>query len=249
MQLEDYVEAIKLELTSGILELEIDDTIIGKYVKQALREIQRYIDETTLIQVPFASCIDLGPYVDKDGVEHPGFKHATIVNVYRTVAIGDNDNKNGGISSVDPMYAQVWLAYSNGSSMYNLNSYLMNYMTYNTLLQIRNTTSTDLAFKEDKHNNKLYINVSGGQPSSIVIEYIPIFEDVSEIKSHYWIDILQRYSMALVKRGLGRIRNMFKQSSAVYTLDGETLLSEGEEELKELREILRTNQNLFYPVD
>ena len=119
MQLEDYIETIKLELTGGILELEISDEIIGKIVKQSLKELQRYIDETKLVQVPFSSCIDL-----------TDFKHSSITNVYRSEAIGDAGSGNGGISSVDPAYAQVWLAYSNGGTMYNLNNYLMNYMTY-----------------------------------------------------------------------------------------------------------------------
>ncbi len=238
MTLQEFVENIKMELTGGILELEIDDDTIGKIVKQALQEVQRYIDETKLVEVPFASCIDL-----------TGFKHSSIIKVFRTSPIGDLSNTNNGISSIDPMYAQVWLAYSNGGSMYNLNNYLTNYMSYNTLLQLRNTTSTDLAFKEDKHDNKLYINVSGGNPQSIVIEYVPIFEDVSEIKADYWKDILQRLALALVKRVLGRIRTFAKQSNALYTIDGDTMLEEGNRELSELREILRNNSMLFLPVD
>jgi len=240
MQLTDYIEYIKLELTGGVLQLEISDEIIAKIVKQALVEVQRYIDETKLVQVPYASCIDL-----------TDFKHSSITNVYRSEAIGDQTTggKNEGISAVDPAYAQVWLAYSNGGSMYNLNNYLMNYMTYNTLLQIRNTTSTDMAFKEDKHDNKLYVNISGGRPNYIVIEYVPIFEDVSDIKSDYWIDILQRLSLAMTKRAIGRIRTYAKQSNALYTIDGDTILEEGNRELTELREILRNNSNLFYPVD
>lgn len=249
MTLQEYVEYIKLELTGGIIELEISDEKIGEIVNQALREIQRYIDETKLVEVPFASCIDLGPYKDADGVEHPGFKHSSITHVYRTSPIGDLSNTNNGISSVDPMYAQVWLAYGNGGSMYNLNNYLLNYMSYNTLLQLRNTTSTDLYFKEDKHDNKLYINVSGGNPTTIAIEYVPIFEKVDDIKSDYWIDILQRLALALTKRILGRIRTFAKQTNALYTIDGDTMLEEGNKELSELREILRNNSNLFYPID
>lgn len=249
MKLEEFVEHIKDELTGGILELEISDDEIGKLVKLALHEVQRHIDETRLVTVPFASCIDLGPYVDEEGVEHPGFKHSSIIKVYRTSPIGDLSNDNTGISSIDPMYAQVWLAYSNGGSMYNLNNYLTNYMSYNTLLQLRNTTSTDLAFKEDKHENKLYINVSGGNPKEVTIEYVPIFEDVDDVKSDYWIDILQRLALALTKRVLGRIRTFAKQSNALYTIDGDTILAEGNEELKELREILRNNSNLFLPID
>ena len=238
MTLQEFVENIKMELTGGIIELEIDDDTIGKIVKQALQEVQRYIDETKLVEVPFASCIDL-----------TDFKHSSIIKVFRTSPIGDLSNTNNGISSVDPMYAQVWLAYSNGGSMYNLNNYLTNYMSYNTLLQLRNTTSTDLAFKEDKHDNKLYINVSGGNPQSIAIEYVPIFEDVSEIKTDYWKDILQRLALALVKRVLGRVRTYAKQSNALYTIDGDTMLEEGNKELSELREILRNNSMLFLPVD
>ena len=238
MKLEDYIDDIKLEITGGVIQLEITDDVIAKLVKKSLKEIQRYIDETKLVQVPFASCIDL-----------TDFKHSSIVNVYRTDAIGDAGGKEGGISTVDPAYAQMWLAYSNGGTMYNLNNYMMNYMTYNTLLQIRNTTSTDMSFREDKHENKLYINTSIGYPKSVAIEYIPIFEDVDEIKSDYWQDILKRLSIAETKVALGRIRTYAKQSNALYSLDGDTILEEGTRELNELREVLRNNANLFYPVD
>lgn len=248
MQLEDYIEDIKLEITGGVLELEISDEIIAKLVKKSLKEVQRYIDETRLIAYPFKSCIDLNYYEDADHVKHT-FKHSSVVNVYRTDAIGDAGTKEGGISTVDPAYAQVWLAYSNGGTMYNLNNYLMNYMTYNTLLQIRNTTSTDMAFREDKQENKLYINTSIGNPKSVVIEYIPIFEDVDDIKSDYWQDILKRLAIAETKVALGRIRTWAKQSNALYTLDGDTILEEGTRELTELREVLRNNSTLFYPVD
>jgi hypothetical protein len=56
-------------------------------------------------------------------------------------------------------------------------------------------------------------------------------------------------SLALVKIQLGRIRTKFTQSNALWTLDGEKLLQEGTEELKELREILRANSNLVYPMN
>ena len=248
-KLEDYVEEIKLELTGDVLELEISDEIIGKHVNKALREIQRYIDETKLVTVPFAKCIDLGPYVDEKGEKHPGFKSSSITQVYRAEAVGDAGS--GTYSGVDPMWAQQWTVFSNGngSSMYNLNNYLLNYMSYSTLLQIRNTLSTDLYFVEDKHDNKLYINVSGNLPSKITIEYVPIFEDVSEVQSDYWKDKILRLALANVKIALGRIRTYAKQSNALWALDGETILAEGVEEAKEIREGLVSNSTLFYTVD
>ena len=74
MRLADYVNEIKLELTGGVLELEITDDVIASLVNKAFREIQRYIDIPKLVTVPFAPCIDLGPWVDDKGVQHEGFK-------------------------------------------------------------------------------------------------------------------------------------------------------------------------------
>lgn len=237
MKLQEYIDYIKLELTGGILELEIDDKTLAKFVKRALVEIQRYIDVTKMVTVPFASCIDLN-----------GFNSSAIVAVYRTEGYtGDTASETSG-SAVDPMYAQTWMAFSNGPSMYNLNSYLLNYMSYNTLLQLRNTTSTDLAFKEDKDAKKLYINTVD-KPTNITIEYIPVYLDCEDITSDYWIDILERLSVALVKVALGRIRTRFKVSNNQYSDDGDTILTEGQTELANIREILRTNSNLFLPTD
>lgn len=235
----DYIEYIKLQVTGGLLELEIDDNIIAKFVDAALVELRRYIDQTNLITVPFARCIDL-----KD------FNHSSIVNVYRTEGFtGDANSSMSNDSAVDPMYAQQWMAFSNGGMTYSLTNYVMNYLAYSTLLQMRNSTTTDLAFKEDKSADKLYINCNMDIPSMITIEYIPSFKSVEDITSDYWIDILKRLALGMTKVALGRIRTRFTQSNALWTQDGETLLQEGNEELKELREVLRVNSTYFFPRD
>ena len=61
MQMQFYVDEIKLRLTGGVLELEIDDATIMKIVNSAFREMQRYIDSTVLETIPFSRCIDLNP--------------------------------------------------------------------------------------------------------------------------------------------------------------------------------------------
>lgn len=114
---------------------------------------------------------------------------------------------------------------------------------------MRNTTSTDMAFKQDKNAQKLYINSQYDNPSYVTIEYIPVYQRVEEITSDYWIDILKRISLALVKIALGRVRTRYTQSNALMQDDGSTMLAEGNEELKELRETLRSNNSLFLPVD
>ena len=76
-----------------------------------------------------------------------------------------------------------------------------------------------------------------------------MYTKTEEITSDYWIDILKRLSLAMTKVALGRIRTRFTQTNALWTQDGETMLQEGNEELKELREILRTNADLFQVLD
>ena len=83
----------------------------------------------------------------------------------------------------------------------------------------------------------------------ITIEYVPEFKDVDDIKSDYWIDILVRLSIALTKVTLGRIRSRYTQSNALWTQDGDKLLEEGNAELVALRETLRVNSQIIYPID
>ena len=240
MKLEDVLDEIKLELTGYILEMEITDETLVSVVKKALRELERFFDESTMITVPYASCIDLNGNFFKEQV-------SSIVKVYRTEGFGDSD---GSLSVMnDPIQMAQFAIFSNGGIMYNLEDYVMNYAAWMTMSQIRNTMSTDLAFKEDRHNNKLYINKAGSVPRMITIEYIPKLKTVEDIQSDYWIDILIKYCVALTKIMLGRIRTRFSQSNALWAQDGDKILEEGTTELKELREILRLNSNLIFLID
>ena len=240
MKLEDILDEIKLELTGYVLDIELNDETLVSVVKKALRELERFWDETTMITVPFASCIDLDGEFFKEKV-------SSIVKVYRTEGLGDASN---GISVMnDPVQMAQFAIFSNGGTMYSLQDYVLNYASWMTMTQMRNTMSTDMAFKEDRHNKKLYINKAMSAPSMITIEYIPKLRSVEDIQSDYWIDILIKYCVALTKVVLGRIRTRFSQSNALWTQDGDKILEEGNTELKELREILRLNSNMTYIID
>lgn len=236
MEMRDIISEIKLELTGGILELELEDAQIEQAVNKCLRELERYWDETKLITVPFASCIDLSGLEDKI---------VSVSRIYRTDGYGNTSDTGMG----DPLYMQQWMIFSNGGTMYNLNDYVLNYASWSSLMQIKNTISTDMSFKEDKHGHKLYINNYMATPKNVTIEYIPKLRSVEDIQDEYWLDILIRLSLATVKVILGRIRTRFNQSNALWTQDGEKMLEEGGTELNELREVLRTNSNMIYPID
>lgn len=233
----DVIDEIKLELTGGVLELEIEDTTIELVINKAMREIQRYWDESSFLTVPFESCIDLKKYQ---------LDSCAIVKVYRMTGMGEGGS-NIDITT-DPLYAQQFMIFSNAGTMFNIQDYIMNYAAWTTLSQTRNTISTDMAFREDKHNHKLYIN-SMSSPKYVTIEFIPKLNSVEDIQSDYWQDILVKLSVALTKVTLGRIRTRFSQSNALWAQDGERLLEEGNTDLKELRELLRANSNLIFPAD
>ena len=155
-----------------------------------------------------------------------------------------------GTEPVDPVYLQFWTSFGMGMT-YNINQYLLNYASYSELEQIRNTMSTDMFFKYtyDKKNKKLYINTSSGNPTRVVVEYIPIYKEIDDVLDDYWLDYLKRMAVAMCKQILGRIRTYVKQNNSLLTLDGDTILAEGNKELDELRQELEANTDYFWPVD
>lgn len=240
MTLENILDEIKLELTGYLLDMEINDETLVSIVKKGLRELERFWDESTMITVPYASCIDLEGEFFEEQV-------SSIVKVYRTAGVGESASSLSVMN--DPIQMAQFTIFSNGGTMYKLNDYVLNYAAWMTTNQIKNTMSTDLAFKEDRHNKKLYINCANGSPGWVTIEYIPKLTDIELIQSDYWIDILVKFCVALTKVVLGRIRTRFTQSNALWTQDGDKILEEGTTELKELREVLRLNSNMVYIID
>lgn len=240
MTKDDIIEEVKLSLTGNVLELEVEDKTFDLIIKKALRELQRYWDETTIINIPFASCIDYSDTPLADCQE--------IVRIYRTVGIGNSDDAYNSVT-MDPLYAQQWMVFSNAGTMYNLSDYILNYGAWSTLTQIRNTISTDMAFRVDKQKHRLYINNNISNPGTIAVEYIPKLQYVEDIKSEYWQDILVRLTTAITKQILGRIRTKFKNSNSLWQIDGDTILAEGNSEYSELITKLTENSNLQMWID
>lgn len=241
-----YREEIRLRLTGGLLELELDDSSLDKVIDAALREIQRYICSTKIITIPYSRCIDLSTIKDSNDQL---IKVSSVARIYRTSGYLDTSTDSYGTGMIDPMYVSQWQLLSGTGNLYNFQDYSSNYIAWNTLLQIRNTTSTDLAFRYDKASNKLYINIVSDLPQYITVEYIPRYDNVDEITSDYWIDILMRMCVALTKVTLGRIRTRYTQSNALWVQDGQQILDEGNSELAELRSHLEQNTQLVYPID
>lgn len=240
MNLKAYRDEIKFKLTGYVLQNELSTQALNACVNNSFREIQRYITTPILMTIPYKSCIDLTDY-----------KVSSVTMIYRPV--GNGFTTSGGVENgnyvVDPMQMNLWQFYYAGNNISNFNTQTLNLGAYSLMQGIRNTLSTDLDFFFDKNSNKLYINCSQGVPQYITVEYIPRYDNVQDVISDYWIDIIMRLAVANAKIAVGRIRTRFTQSNALWSQDGEALLQQGNAELQQLRTHLVQNNDLFYPKD
>lgn len=233
-----YIDEIKLALTGGVLDLELDDTQLQRIVNSALRETQRYICSTKIVTIPYKRCIDMNPY-----------KPNAVVRVYRARADSTTSGSDITYETTDPVQVGLWQLTSNTGNMYNFTDYVSRFASWSTMQQIGNTLSTDLIFYYEDATKQLYINTSLDLGSNITVEYVPRYDSVEEVTSDYWVDIIMRMSKAIAKITLGRIRSKYTQNNALWSLDGETLLNEGNTELTELRTQLKHDTQLLYPMD
>lgn len=238
MDMQAIKEEIQVRLTGCVLKLELSDESLTKIINMSLREIQRYIDTVALITIPYEKCIDLSNY-----------SVSAVIGIRRAEGEISTSSSNPSVTVADPLYMSKWQILSRNGNISNLSDYALNFASWSTIQQIENTTSTDLAFYYDKMSEKLYININSNFPTSITVMYIPRFDDVSQITSDYWIDMLIRLCTANAKCVVGRVRTKFKQTNALWELDGDTLLSEGTEELKQLRQELKDDTQLVYGID
>ena len=234
MDMQAIKDEVLLKLTGNVTSIELSDATLTQVINSALREVQRYIDTLKMVTIPYSSCIDVTEY----GV-------SSVVGVRRAEGYVNSDNS--GMS--DPLYASQWMLMSGFGNVGYVQNYASNLAAWNSMLQIRNTISTDLSFHFSKPDNKLYINISGSVPDRVTLLYVPRFNDVSEITSDFWQDVLVRMSVAIAKVTVGRVRTKFKQSNALWTLDGDQILEEGNTELTNLRQELKDSTQLCYGVD
>lgn len=228
MTLAEYTEEISFTLGGTVLDLEIEKDL-PRCVNKAFREIKRYITTPAYMTLPWNSnnggnTIDLS---DK--------------NVYSIINIMRPDAYNSlSVNSLD-----VFGLAQSYSAVTNLDAY-MNRMLR---LQQMNTISTDLDFVWDAHTKQLSVIMNPPYTNQITIVYVPDYKSVEEVTEVYWTDFILKLATAYAKQVLGRIRSKYTLNSAQYTLDGETLLAEANQEITEIITYLRENVDLALPID
>lgn len=116
MDISAYRDEIKLKLTGGVLDLELDDSTLDKLINSAFREIQRYIDTTRIATLPFKSCIDLSDC-----------KVSSVSRVFRAKGYLTSGNNLADGSQVDPMYVAQWQMLAGSGSAFTASDWVYNY--------------------------------------------------------------------------------------------------------------------------
>lgn len=229
MKMDEICEEVNFQLGLPANE-NVEGLQTERAVNLAFRELKRYMKTPVDKTVPFAHRIALADV---------GIKTKKVLNVqgaYPRIGLTLSTIDSGNVFQT----AAAINVYSNigNASAVNIGPI----MTELAMAQVRNTLSTDMQYKYDSLNNVLYIAFRDPIPAQITITYVPDFQDVSEIVSDTWVDYLVRMSLANMKVALGRTRSKYKIEGSNVSLDGDQLLTEGNQELADIRAELKSNR-------
>jgi hypothetical protein len=209
----------------------VEDLEIERSILIAFRELKRYIRTPVDKTVPYSTRLNLSEL---------NIHTRTVLNVFAAIpriGLTMNTIDAGNVFQI----AAAVNTYSMIGNTTSLN--IDPIMTEMAMAQVRNTLGTDFQWNFDKQNNVIYCAHRDPRPSVVTIRYVPDFQDVSEILGYTYIDYLVRMSVANYKLALGRTRSKYTVEGSNVTLDGETLLAEGNAELEAIRSELDNKQH------
>lgn len=209
----------------------VEDLEIERSILIAFRELKRYIRTPVDKTVPYSTRLNLSEL---------NIHTRTVLNVFAAIpriGLTMNTIDAGNVFQI----AAAVNTYSMIGNTTSLN--IDPIMTEMAMAQVRNTLGTDFQWNFDKQNNVIYCAHRDPRPSVVTIRYVPDFQDVSEILGYTYMDYLVRMSVANYKLALGRTRSKYTVEGSNVTLDGETLLAEGNAELEAIRSELDNKQH------
>ena len=232
MTMDEIVQQVSFMLGSPAND-NVEDLDVRQAVDIAFRELKRYMKTPVDKTVPFNTRIQL---------KKVGINTKKVLYVYASVpriGLTMNSIDAGNVFQLAAA-VKTYSAIGNASTIN-----IQPIMTEMGMAQVRNTLSTDFQWKHDPQNDVVYCTHRDPRPAQVTIRYVPKYDDVSEIISDTWIDYLVRMSTANMKVALGRTRSKYVIQDSNVSLDGETLLSEGNAELEAMRAELDTKKQRF----
>lgn len=201
----------------------IEEVDLEQAVNVAFTELKVAMKTPVEKTVPYATRLDLPAL---------GINTTKVLNVYPAYPrIGMSLSSIEGANVFQVAAAvNVSSGFNNGSTL-NIDPI----MTELALQQVRNTLSTDFRWRYDLPNQVVYCTHRESIPVMVTVSYVPMYQDVSEITNPTWINYLIRLGLAFAKVALGRSRSKYTIEGSNVTLDGDTLLTEGNAELETIR--------------
>lgn len=238
---EQYVNFISTLLGGQTVDLELSDKEIGNLVDIALLKVKPYIGTTKLMTVNSSDAIDLS---SKDVY--------AVINVYRGSPIDAGEytfNTDSDKSDDTILFSPSLFNYTNNLlGLSSVDSIAITTLT-NQVINQAYGRSGDIDFDYDSEEEILYVDTGNSGTDALTIEYIPNYDDVSQISEPFWINFILNYAVALTKIALGRARSKYRLNDLPYEMDGDTLLQEGNQELENLQNDLKELDDLNYFLD
>lgn len=237
-----YIQYIKLMLgavADNENSLEYMNDTLTEFVKTAFTEIEPYINVRERRTIPWSS--------NANGVVD--FKSLDIKAKSVTIVRRGSDQgylNNSFISSTGTWYYGYTMPIFGGRFDADFDPWSLEAL----MLKSVNEMSTDKQFLFDYDRQLLFVNFNQQYPNSITIDYIPEYDNAEQILDSYWQNVLQQYSLALVKISIGQYRGKYSEVlGSAFKLDYTRLLNEGNTERDKIWNELTESNLLNYRFD
>jgi hypothetical protein len=236
----DLIEIVKRRLGYPVVKIELDDAQIIDNIEYAKSKFIKWAAGQSTQEIYFALPISAGvneydlDEISEDIIDIMGYKKSKIGSVHTLFTL-DNYMYNAG------MYDQILMSGTRGSDGYSILTY---HIVLDFLETIERYVVDSFNFRYSAYNNTLYIDPTPKDNAWVLCRSMQIALPDGHIYNNDWmID----YITALCKVSLGRIRVKFAGFQAVgsntsLSLDGESLLSEGNADLERLEKALREEE-------
>ena len=236
-----YIQYIKMMLgavSSNEDSLEFMNDDLTEYIKIAFTEIEPYINVRKRITLLWNN--ESGGAIN---FKDHKIKAKSVVAVRRGT---DQGYLNNTISSVTGTWYYGWYMPIGGRFSADYDPWAMQAL----MLKGVNEISGDKQFLFDYDRQLLFINFNQRYPTSVTIDYIPEYIDIEQVEDSYWVNILQQYSLALVKIALSHYRGKYiNVTGSPFTLNFDRLAQEGETSRQQIWDELVESNLLNYRFD
>jgi hypothetical protein len=213
------VTFIKNQLGYPSIEIEVSDSVIESFIDNAILIYSPYYEETSFIEKPAADVVDLS-----------GLNISNVVRVYETYMSGLNSQID-----IDNSLFNIILNPTDMSTLvdYSVESY-------------KRAEVGSLIYKGFKFiDNKLYLD--DYTSSSVTIECHKDITDVSELSNgSLALSWILKYALALAKVAVGQVRRKFTFNNSPFSMDGDSLVTEGMSAKESLEDQLKGDAGFFF---